>query len=215
MGQVWDIDLPPAQQLVLLALTDHADHTGGNIYPSFGLIAWKTGYSERQVRRIVKQLENDKLLVRVATRPGKSTVYRVDLSAGHAKEPYVAKASADKMTADNMSYDKMSPRTSQGKNETHTPDIASLKMTTNRHKEEPLKAKEKEKELLSVLDVPGNPDEKISPEQQREAVAIFSALVAKVSPPQKQPFTDDEIQAQVAIALARQKARQIAAEAQT
>lgn len=113
MGQVWDIVLPPPQQLVLLALTDHADHTGGSIRPSFGLIAWKTGYSERQVRRIVKQLEQAKLLVRVETRPGKPTVYRADLSAGRPKPAYANDKSEqptpDIMTPDKMSYDKMTP----------------------------------------------------------------------------------------------------------
>ena len=57
MGQVWDADLPKDEKFVLLAYADHADHTGGNVYPSIGLIAWKTGYSERSVQRATHELE--------------------------------------------------------------------------------------------------------------------------------------------------------------
>ena len=55
MGQVWDLDLTHAQQTVLLAMADHADHDGAGVYPSLGLLAWKTSYSRRQVQRIIHE----------------------------------------------------------------------------------------------------------------------------------------------------------------
>ncbi len=55
-GMVWEMDLPHAEKWVLLAMADHADHDGGNIYPGMQLIAWKTDYSERHVKRIVASL---------------------------------------------------------------------------------------------------------------------------------------------------------------
>lgn len=87
MGQVWDLDLPANKLLVLLALTDHADHNGQNIYPSMGLVAWKTGYSERQVRRIVQSLVKDKILS-AEKRPGDTTKFTVHIENGKQKEPF-------------------------------------------------------------------------------------------------------------------------------
>lgn len=87
MGQVWDLDLPAPKLLVLLAMTDHADHTGSNIYPSVELIAWKTGYSESQARRIIKALVKDGILSS-QLRPGKTTLYAVHLEKGKLKEPF-------------------------------------------------------------------------------------------------------------------------------
>jgi hypothetical protein len=111
MGQVWDLDLPHNKLIVLLAMTDHADHEGNNIFPSMELIAWKTGYSERQVRRIVQSLEKDKLLTKTS-RPGYTNMYAVNLSAGKQKAPFTSV----KITPDKMSY----PVQKEG----ITPDIA-------------------------------------------------------------------------------------------
>lgn len=63
MGAVWDTVMSPNEKLVLLAYADHADHKGNNIFPSIKLISSKTGYSERQVQRITKLLEQKGYLV--------------------------------------------------------------------------------------------------------------------------------------------------------
>jgi len=63
MGLVWDLDLPRDEKFVLLAYADHASHDGTNIYPSVSTIAEKTGYSERSVQLITRQLEERKLLI--------------------------------------------------------------------------------------------------------------------------------------------------------
>lgn len=64
----------------MLALADHADHEGRNVRPSVGLVAWKTGYSERQVQRIMRALIERGVLVleRDATRYT-ANEYRIDL----------------------------------------------------------------------------------------------------------------------------------------
>jgi hypothetical protein len=66
MGQVWDLDnelIKREEKYVLLAYTDHADHEGGNIYPSIELICEKTGYKERAVQLITRSLEEKGFLV--------------------------------------------------------------------------------------------------------------------------------------------------------
>lgn len=57
MTMVWELDVPNNFQSVLLVLADFADDDGTNAYPSVDRISWKTGYSERQVQRILRQLD--------------------------------------------------------------------------------------------------------------------------------------------------------------
>jgi len=121
MGQAWDLELPASKLLVLLALADHADHNGNNAYPSIDLLAWKTGYSERQVRRILKSLVKDKILIQ-HSRPGKVSIFSIDVNAGKKKAAYTKK------TGQNVTPDKMSEDTIVSDQPGHnsvrtTPDI--------------------------------------------------------------------------------------------
>jgi hypothetical protein len=84
-GEVWELDLSHPQKWVLMAMADHADHDGGNVFPSVGLIAWKCGYSERQVQRIRRELEALGVLVLEAAPAGERRVYRIDLAAAPRK----------------------------------------------------------------------------------------------------------------------------------
>lgn len=113
-GACWDLDLPANKLLVLIAMADHADHEANNVFPSMGLIAWKTGYSERQVRRIVKMLVDDGILVERVKAKGAVTRYSINLSAGKQKPP--RKKSGQNDPPDKMSYPP-------GQNVLPTPDI--------------------------------------------------------------------------------------------
>lgn len=77
MARVWDMTLPPNHKLVLLAMADHADHDGRNIFPGIPKIAAKTGYSEMQVRRVIKKLIESQVLIVDSIRPGKTTIYHL------------------------------------------------------------------------------------------------------------------------------------------
>jgi Helix-turn-helix domain len=90
MGQVWELDLPHQEVLVLLAMADHADHEGRHVRPSLALLAWKTHYSKRQVIRIIQALEV-KRLIRVRKAGGgrgKATEYTLHLENGVKKSPF-------------------------------------------------------------------------------------------------------------------------------
>lgn len=63
MGTVWDLDIPHPMAWVLMALADHADHDGGNLYVGQQRLCWKTSYSERQIRRILDQLEDAGIII--------------------------------------------------------------------------------------------------------------------------------------------------------
>lgn len=98
MGLVYDLDLPSNEQAVLLAMADHADHEGCNIYPSNGLVAWKLGCSEDTVSRMKKKLEARGILVCVVNEPGRPKEYRIELQAGERKAPYGQRQSTSEKT---------------------------------------------------------------------------------------------------------------------
>jgi len=100
-GQVWDLDLPHAEAWVLMSMADHAEHDGSNVFPSQPLIAWKTGYSVRQVRRIQDRLKARKILIPEGFGPHGTTLFRIDLSRAPLKPEF---SRPDKMSgADKMS----------------------------------------------------------------------------------------------------------------
>jgi hypothetical protein len=79
-GLVWELDLPHNEAWVLMAMADHADHERHNVYPGVPLLAWKTGYTTRQVRRILAVLQEKGIIV--VEKPGggrRTTRYRLAL----------------------------------------------------------------------------------------------------------------------------------------
>ena len=48
-GKVWELDLKPTEKLILLALSDHADHEGENVRPGNDLLVAKTGLTQQTV----------------------------------------------------------------------------------------------------------------------------------------------------------------------
>lgn len=91
MTLVWKLKLKHPQQAVALAMADHANDEGGEVFPSAGLIAWKSGYSKRQVQRIIDGMEEVGLLEVVAEARGwRPTEYRICFEVAEAKKPYEA-----------------------------------------------------------------------------------------------------------------------------
>lgn len=57
MGEIFGLDLPAVEKLVLLAMADHARDDGTGCYPSVGTLARKTSQSRRGVQKIMRRLE--------------------------------------------------------------------------------------------------------------------------------------------------------------
>jgi hypothetical protein len=86
MGTLFGRQLTDSQMMVALALADHSDDDGANIYPSIELIAWKVGKSERQVQRVIRDLEAIGLLEKVAeARQHRPAEYRMNVWAAPSK----------------------------------------------------------------------------------------------------------------------------------
>ena len=66
----WELDLSSNIKFILLELADHADPDGRHVFPSQEFIARRTGYSVRQIRRILHELEGLGLIEPVAHRKG-------------------------------------------------------------------------------------------------------------------------------------------------
>ena len=88
MGAVWDYKVSPSEQIVLLALGDHADHNGENAWPSVALLAWKTGLTVRGVKGILRRLRDAGVIAKQRD-PGfhRPTTYRIVLNTLPRKVP--------------------------------------------------------------------------------------------------------------------------------
>lgn len=70
MSQVWELDLPATDKLILLGFADHANDEG-ICRPSFARIAWKCGISRETVKRTVRRLqESPGILAKIAEAGG-------------------------------------------------------------------------------------------------------------------------------------------------
>ena len=62
MGRVWELDVKHPVQAILLVLANEADDQGRGIELSAPWVAWKTDFSERQVRRVFKEMRERSVL---------------------------------------------------------------------------------------------------------------------------------------------------------
>lgn len=85
MGIVWDhFPLGGGERLTALCLADHADHEGGNIYPSVARVAAKTMQSERTVQRHLAGMKAIGWLVETEAGghgPGSTATYRIPIES--------------------------------------------------------------------------------------------------------------------------------------
>ncbi len=89
MAIAWEADLPQREKFVLLAYADHADHEGNNVFPSVGLIAWKTGYEPRSIQRITKALIKRGIMIQIGTSKYQTKKYKINLDAIPMLSPYL------------------------------------------------------------------------------------------------------------------------------
>lgn len=90
MAEVWELDVPQNRKLVLLAFADHADDAGV-CFPGVARVAWKTGFSVRQIRRVTGELRKAGLLGEISSSDGgrgKTRVYRIQPEKGVKLTPF-------------------------------------------------------------------------------------------------------------------------------
>jgi hypothetical protein len=57
MGEIFDLDIPAPEKLVLLAMADHARDDGTGCYPAIGTLARKTRLSRRGTQKLIRRLQ--------------------------------------------------------------------------------------------------------------------------------------------------------------
>lgn len=102
---VWDFPCPckigmyefkPNHKYVLIKYADHADHNGKNIYPAVSTVAEKTGYDERTVQRITRDLEEMGFLVADGQGPRGTNKWMLPYTAGGDKLSPLTNCRGDK-----------------------------------------------------------------------------------------------------------------------
>lgn len=82
MAQIFELDIPSTEKLVLLAMADHARDDGTGCYPSIDRLARKSSLTRRGVQKIIRRLEDAGLAVpteRFSGRHQLTTEYRISL----------------------------------------------------------------------------------------------------------------------------------------
>lgn len=113
MSAVWERAFTHAEKLVLLAMADHANDEGRRCYPSVEKIAWKSGYSRRQVQRIIHDLTDRGVLTVEAEATWISpTEYAIHPEAAPPLPPFHPKRLRDAVRTGGG--DEMSPHANHG-----------------------------------------------------------------------------------------------------
>lgn len=91
MTAVFALDIPSLEELLLIALADHADDDGNNVWPTVSYLAWKTNLSESGVRKMMARFRDMGVLIPVDRQGGGrrcSVIYRLDLEPLPRKQPF-------------------------------------------------------------------------------------------------------------------------------
>jgi hypothetical protein len=91
MSQVWELDLPATDKLILLGFADHANDEG-ICRPSFARVAWKCGISKETVKRTVRRFREPGILAKIAEAggPGCPAVWQISPQRGSTMTPFVS-----------------------------------------------------------------------------------------------------------------------------
>lgn len=93
MAKVWESALERDEKYITLCLADFGNDEGESIYPAIPYISWKTGYSESQVKAILRKLRSSGVLdvVFEGSKYG-TNLYKINLDKLPARPPYVPAA---------------------------------------------------------------------------------------------------------------------------
>jgi len=156
MSEVWRCELSRPEQAILLALADHADDSGANVFPSIAHIGWKTGYSDRQVQRIMSSLRERSILEIVAPATwNKPTEYQITLANAPRKPRFVR---GDKMSGGDIAVSERGDIAVSERGDIVVTPESSLTISNHHNgKEPPSISAEKETTPKSTIEVNAGP----------------------------------------------------------
>lgn len=99
-GKVWELELDPIDKLVLLALSDHADHEGNNVRPGNDLLCAKTGLTQPTVTAKIKRLTEAGILDPQTGKTGRGNIREFSIVTDHIpRKQYFIEKEAKKVKA--------------------------------------------------------------------------------------------------------------------
>jgi Helix-turn-helix domain len=117
MAEIFGLDVPPSEKLVLLALADHARDDGTGAYPSIDRLARKSSLSRRGVQKIMRRLEGAGFVVPTGNLQGGrglATEYRITVEKGAPGSLFsTAKGRTSEHKRANLSAEKGEPGSPQ------------------------------------------------------------------------------------------------------
>jgi hypothetical protein len=139
MGQVWDLKLSHGQQIILLALADHAHDDGTHCYPGVPYLAHKTGYTERNVTRILSELEADGIIESEDRSGGRGRVagYVLRLEKGDKKDDYKPRQVGQRVKSQPVKGDKSAENPDKSDKKGDKSARANIEEPSENHQEEP------------------------------------------------------------------------------
>jgi len=100
MAKVFEMNLPPREKFVLIALADWANDAGGGVYPATETVAKKTGYGITTIKKVFKILEKAEIIRRNGKKGSGQICWIIDLSwRGKRKEIEVIISQVDTRVA--------------------------------------------------------------------------------------------------------------------
>jgi hypothetical protein len=88
LNKIFEREFTHGQRLVLIGLCRYADKEGGNIYPSMARLAYDINYSEKQVKRIIKELREKQVLIAMGKKKAGNIIFRLEIENAAPKESY-------------------------------------------------------------------------------------------------------------------------------
>lgn len=106
INAIFELDIDPNELLILLALSRYADEDGASIYPAIPRIAHDTGYSSKQVGRIIKKLRERGILHPVGKLKKGNIEYKIIMEKAPLKTPIqrYKKDRIEKIINDNFDF---------------------------------------------------------------------------------------------------------------
>lgn len=92
MSKVYECQVCPAEQRLLLALAEHAGDDGDHCWPSVPRLAWKLGLKRRAIQRMLRKLEANRWIEAVRHHSGgrgNATEYRIFIHRIPTKPAFV------------------------------------------------------------------------------------------------------------------------------
>lgn len=131
MNAVWKLAMPATRKMVLLAMCDWANDEGTSCHPSMKALATRASISERQAKRVVHSLIEDRWVEVIGNKfggaPGQTRQYRINVKA---IETGVTSVTGDKTTrVTNEAGRRVTSATGRVTSTTETGDVGVTQST--------------------------------------------------------------------------------------